>query len=951
MNRKNCFEVKSIRLLIVLAIVLSPASLIAQSSTGSAMAMSADQIVTILQNQPNALAIAREAVAQSLGADPANITDQDVYDRIRQDPNLRQQATEQLEEQGYSVGSESGSQSNPVSDTSNSAGEQMPSPDLAPEASQSNYSSQGSYPDQRNSNASSLRQSGYPHNPQGTVPAGPDGNAPSGVTNRQTNLAPRMPSAGNYPPSGTFQGIQEDEPQVRQLHLPYTNVPSLPSLYSQILPESGKLRRFGSEMFKFGTGNVNELPMDLPVGPDYVLGPGDNLVINMWGGHSERLNRTIDRQGEVALPEAGTISVSGMTLAEAQKNIQNALSPQFEKEQVEISLGRVRTVRIYVVGDVQRPGAYDVSSLSTPLNALYAAGGPTDRGSLRTLKQFRGNQLVREIDLYDFLLHGVRSDLDRLIPGDTILVPPVGPQVSISGMIRRPAIYELKGEESLADVLKMAGGVLVSANLKGVKVDRVIAHERHTMLSVQIAGGSDAALPSFPVEDGDAIQVMPILPYNNKVVYLEGHVYEPGPYPWKEGMTVTDLAHSYEDIMPEPADHAEVVRLQPPDFRPETISFDLPDLLAGNDVITLQPFDVVRIYGRYDIDPPRVSIYGEVLRPGEYPMSQGLTVTGLVRMAGGFRRSAYREEADLSSYKVQDGEKVLIGHSVVAIQKALAGNRGSDVVLQPGDVVGIRQLTGWNDIGSSITVKGEVVHPGTYGIEEGERLSSVLKRAGGFRDGAYPAGSVLERVAVRQVEETNRQDMIHRVESTLPNVSAGVGSSTQDQQNLLQTMREEQQDVLTALRNHPSTGRLVIKINTDITKWQNTSFDVVVRKGDTITIPKRPDFVLISGQVYNPTGIAYRPGKEAGWYLHQAGGVTRSGDRKNIYILRADGSVVANQKNLFSDSGILNLRMNPGDSVIVPEKIIGGSQLWRNLIGTAQIMSSVALTGAVSGAW
>ena len=248
----------------------------------------------------------------------------------------------------------------------------------------------------------------------------------------------------------------EEQPSevLREQPIPYWNYPSLYDLYSQILPASGRLRRFGSDTFELGTGNVNLLPMDLPVGPDYVLGPGDNLVVNMWGGASASLSRTVDRQGQIELPEAGTITIVGLTVAEAQAAIQRALSTQFQGEHVEISLGRVRTVRVYVVGDVQRPGAYNVSSLSTPLGALYAAGGPTSRGSLRTLKQYRGKELVREIDLYDFLLHGVQSDLERLQPGDTILVPPAGAQVSVAGMVRRPAIYELKGKEDLQDVFE-----------------------------------------------------------------------------------------------------------------------------------------------------------------------------------------------------------------------------------------------------------------------------------------------------------------------------------------------------------------------------------------------------------------------------------------------------------------------------------------------------------------
>jgi protein involved in polysaccharide export with SLBB domain len=863
--------------------------------------MSAEQIIAILQQSPDARGTFKDLAGLQYGVDPSTISDNGVYNCIRQDANFRSQVAKELVNQGYVANPE-----------------------------QNNEQGYGANPEQKNEGTTAR---------EGAL-----------ATNRQGR---QLPSARGIPPVQVRPPEQPSE--VRKLtSIPYRNIPSLRDLYSQEVPGNGNLRRFGSDAFLFGTGNANELPMDLPVGPDYVLGPGDNLIVNMWGGQSARLSRTVDRQGQIALPEAGTVTIAGLTVAEAQSAIQNALGTQFQNEHVEISLGRVRTVRVYVVGDVQRPGAYDLSSLSTPLNALYAAGGPTSRGSLRTLKQYRGKELVQEIDLYDFLLHGVRTSVDRLLPGDTILVPPVGPQVSVAGMVRRPAVYELKGEASIDDVLNLAGGVLVSADLKEVRVERVVAHERHTMLSVQIpdsSKGEATKLPAFQVQDGDFIRVSPILPYNDQAVYLDGHVYKPGRYAWRDGMTVNDLLHSYQDVMPEPANHAEIIRLVPPDLQPKNIGFNLPDVLIGNDPIPLQPFDTVRVFGRYEIDPPRVSIFGDVLRPGDYPMSQGMTVTGLVNMAGGFRRSAYRQEADLSSYAVRDGEKVLIGHRVVEVQKALDGDKSADVLLKPGDVVGIRQLAGWNDIGASITVEGEVSHEGTYGIDEGERLSSVLKRAGGFREDAYPQGAVLERVQVRQLEEKNRQEMIRRIESSVPTVSPGVSTTSQDQQSLLQTMLQQRQEVLAALRNHPSTGRIVIEISADISKWENTPADIIVRAGDRLTVPKRPDFVLVSGQVYNATGITYRPGRDAGWYLHQAGGATRSGDMRSVFILRADGSVVSGGKSTIFSPGILSLHMHPGDSIIVPEKVIGGSQLWRNLIGTAQIMASVAFTGAVAGAW
>lgn len=757
---------------------------------------------------------------------------------------------------------------------------------------------------------------------------------------------------GKSSPVLSDEAVDQSAPQILQLKDPYGDVESLHDLYTQIPPAGGKLRRFGSDVFLLGTGNTDSLPSDLPVGPDYVLGPGDNLVVNMWGGRSERLNVTIDRQGQIALPEAGTINLDSLTIAEAQNAVQRALSTQFQDEHVEISLGRLRTIRIYVVGDVQRPGAYDVSSLSTPLSALFAAGGPTSRGSLRILRQYRGSHLIRDVDLYDFLIRGVRSDADRLLPGDTILVPPVGPQVTVEGMVHRPAIYELKGDESLKEVLNLAGGLLVSASLKQINVARIEAHEQRTMLSLDLSGNSDSvnqALADFRVQAGDDVVISQILPYNQQAVYLEGHVFRPGKYAYREGMTVADLLHSYADVMPEPADHAELIRLQPPDFRPETISFNLPDVLLGNTQLMLQPFDLVRIYSRYEIDSPMVTIQGEVMRPGDYPMSKGMTAADLVRMAGGFKRSAYREEADVSSYTVQDGKKVQLEHQAVAIQAALDGNAKSDVVLKPGDLVSIRQLAGWEDIGSSVSLGGEVAHPGTYGIKEGERLSSVIQRAGGFRDSAYPAAAVLERVQVRELAEHSRQEMIQRIEAAPLDIKPGT-LSIQDQTTLQQQLQQQRVQILTALRNHPASGRQVINISTDIRAWANTSADIELRAGDTLFIPKVPGFVIISGQVYNSTAISFVPRRTVGWYLQKAGGVTPQGDKKEIYVLRADGSVVAHAGSWVNGS-LMSMQLRPGDSIVVPEKMVGGSVFWRNLVGTAQVISAAALPLAIAGVY
>jgi len=621
---------------------------------------------------------------------------------------------------------------------------------------------------------------------------------------------------------------------------------------------------------------------------------------------------------------------------------------------VAVTVSRLRTVRVYVVGDVQRPGAYDISSLSTPLNALYAAGGPTSVGSLRIARHYRGKELVREVDLYEFLLRGVRSDVDRIEDGDTILVTPVGRQVAVAGMVKRPAIYELRDETKLSDVLNDAGGVLVSASLTHITIERVGAQGHRTTLNLDLPEGSTTEssrklMNAFAIQDGDRISVAPILPYSERAIYIEGHVVRPGKFPYRDDMKLSDVIRSYQDLLPEPADRGLIIRLMPPDFRAEAIDFNVPDVLMGNDQIHLQPFDTIRIIGRYEADGPKVQVHGEVLHPGTYPLSRGMTMAQLVRMAGGFNRSALLDDADLASYDVKDGKQVLNRRDTVKVGEAV-NNPGSsaDVVLKPGDVLTIHQISGWNDIGSSVSLEGEVSYPGPYGIQEGERLSSVLKRAGGFRPTAYPMGAVLVRNQVKELEEKSRNELIHEIETTPAGAKLSPSLSAQDDAATLQILVQQQKALVERLRNQPPIGRLVIKINSDISSWEGTPADIEMRRGDVLTIPKKPGFVLVSGQVYNASAITFVPGKTAGWYLKRAGGTTEGGNAKEILVIRANGLVVGRRSGEWYDPGVLETKLDPGDVVVVPQKVFGGSAMWRNLFASAQVLSSVGFAAALA---
>jgi protein involved in polysaccharide export with SLBB domain len=890
-------------------------------SPGQAGSLSAERIILVLRDDSELLLqvknlVIQDAYEHGTVLDLQDLTDETLFQQIRQNAHIRALATREIEN-SRNLGP------NPTGDES-TQDQMLPEQDLKEQSA----------------------SDGIERGPHGSLPA---------VRPRPLEQRPKEPIRTDRDQRReSSTGEDQNRPATNQRANPYPNLPSLQDLYRQIPSGDVALRRFGADIFQNGTGNSDNLPMDLPAGPDYVLGPGDGLNINMWGKVSQKITVVVDRGGRITLPESGTVVVAGHTLSDAEQIIQKALSTQFKNVRIDVSLTRLRTLRVYVVGDVERPGAYDISSLSTPLNALYAAGGPSGRGSLRTVRHYRGKQLVREVDLYDLMLNGIRSDVERMEQGDTILVPPVGPQVTVAGMVRRPAIYELRNEKELSDVLELAGGVLVSATLRQISVERIEAHQRRTQLSLSLPETDDKdglkkALGLFPIQDGDRVTISPIRPYSEETVYLQGHVFRPGKYSYHPGIQITELLRSYQDLLPEPAQHAEIVRLVPPDYRPTVIDFKLGDVLEGDDPITLQPFDTIRVFGRYEIDPPKVSIYGEVLRPGKYPLAEDMTATALVRMAGGFKRSAFTQEADITSYVVSNGDKVLTKHETVQMAKAISGDHTADTVLKPNDVLTVRQLAGWGDIGASVTVNGEVLYPGTYGIEEGETLSTLLLRAGGFRSNAYPEGAVLERVQVRELAERSRTELIRRIETAGANPRLSFSGSAQDQAGTMQVMAQQQQQALSALRDQPASGRLVVNISGDIRSWQNTQNDIELRSGDVLTIPKKPSFVLVSGEVYNASALTYTPGKNAGWYLRQAGGETDLANEKAIYIIRANGSVVGR-----GDSGswwkgnVRDATMRRGDTIVVPEKIIGGSHVWKNVLDTAQLTSSLAIAARVA---
>jgi protein involved in polysaccharide export with SLBB domain len=621
--------------------------------------------------------------------------------------------------------------------------------------------------------------------------------------------------------------------------------------------------------------------------------------------------------------------------------------------------------------------------------------------------------------------------------------------VTVEGMVRRPAIYELREEKTLLDVLDLAGGILSAAALRHIEVQRLVAHEKHTMLSLEIGNSSDAEavraqMIGFAVQDGDEIHIFPIAPYNSESIYLIGHVLRPGRYSYRKEMKLTDLVTSYADLLPEPSTrYAEIVRLQAPDYRPVVETFDLATALEHPEQAPkLEPLDTVHIFGRYDfepnpevfitgevrapgsyrtsgqqhlrdavyqagglapdawldsaqlfrrqpdgstrvlsinlgdalagdplnnvllqprdrilvhrqpeqVSPPSVYVRGDVARPGRYPLGAHMTVSDLVGSAGGLLRSANPEGGDLTHYAISNssGERVPAGHQDLNLAAALAGKEEQNLPLRDGDVLTVPQQASWNDIGASVTLRGEVRKPGVYGIRPGERLSSLLQRAGGLLPTAYPRAAVFERIEVRELQEKSRQELIERLEQESTVVKTSASTSGTEEAALQQAAIQQRQRVLEGLRKATVSGRLVIHLRPDRKNFAQSPEDIELRSGDSLTIPKQPGAVLVIGQVYNANALVYSPGKNAGWYFSRAGGATHLADKGAIFIVRADGSVTGHNQGGVWSGGVLSAAIGPGDTIVVPERAVLGSSTLKNVLAVAQIASSAALVAAVA---
>jgi protein involved in polysaccharide export with SLBB domain len=696
---------------------------------------------------------------------------------------------------------------------------------------------------------------------------------------------------------------------------------------------------FGYDLFQ-GVPSTFAPVKDIQVPIDYVVGPGDTFNVQLYGNVTASYTLTVGRDGQIKFPKLGPISVSGMGFDAARATLEHRVNQQLIGTQISVTMGDLRSIRVFVLGEAEKPGSYTVSGLSTMTNALFVSGGVKQIGSLRNIELKRNGQLVAVLDLYDLLLHGDTSADRQLMPGDVIFIPPIGVTATVFGAVRRPAIYELKKEKTADQLIDIAGGLSPDADGKLAQLARIDSSRLREMRNIDL---DSSAGRNTEILNGDKLRVPAIRPTLENSVELSGDVFRPGAFQYRAGLRLTDVLGSFDELRPGADRHYVMIRREvPPEQKIEVISADLeralhargsavdPQLHARDRIIV---FDLTANRGRTvapvieDLElqasattPVQVVVIaGEIRVPGRYPLEPSMHISDLLRAGGSLEDSAYTGEAELSRYEVIDGKErqtALIDVNLAAIRR---NETGADLELKPYDFLVIKKTPNWQ-LPGFIEIAGEVRHPGGYPIHQGETLSSALRRAGGLTDLAFDEGAIFIREELKQREKEQLDMLTNRLQSDLAALSLQAVSTSAATNggggNAGQALAVGQQ-LIQQIRNTKPVGRLVIDLHRVVSGSIGASGDVLLRDGDRLLIPKKTQEITVLGEVQNPTSHVYRAGLSRDDYIYKSGGATQRADRKRIYIVRANGDVVAGgRRGWFRRSQAGDIR--PGDTIVVP---------------------------------
>jgi protein involved in polysaccharide export with SLBB domain len=682
-----------------------------------------------------------------------------------------------------------------------------------------------------------------------------------------------------------------------------------------------ELKIFGYNLFD-GSAETFSPILEASPPPDYKLGPGDNVLVNIWGRVDMQLDLTIDREGKVFIPKVGEISAWGITLDQFKELIGARLSAIYSGYEFSVTLGKIRRIKVFVYGEVKRPGGYTISSLATLFNALYLAGGPTATGSLRSIRHLRSNSVLAQIDLYRFLISGDNSQDSKLESGDVIFVPVCGPLVKITGEVKRSAIYELAGNEKITDLIALAGGATSEAFLEMVSLDRVSKEDSRFIEDVNLSEklkDSDPqayAKSDLTLKDGDRLVIASIYDHRKNTVKLTGNVKHPGVFGLTDSMRVSDLVGHGEQFKRDTYTRRANLFRTFPDQSREVYSVNLDEILSGVDSTNyyLIDKDSLQIYSQNDIRRDmKVTISGAVKNPGVYEYFENMRLSDLIFLGGNPLKQTYLLQAEIA--RVVPGNPAQIIHA--NIDKVLnEKDTSEDILLAEDDIVFIRTIPRWR-LDNNVNISGEVMFPGTYEINmEGEKLSDLIKRCGGFTPDAFPKGIVYERPTIsEQVEKRQARNILASTELTI------LDSLNRPLPKLDQTL-----DIKGA-------NRIVINSDEALNK-PGCPDDIVLQGGDQIYIPPKPAGIQVLGAVAFNGTVVYKKGEKIKYFIKASGGFSNNADKGQTRLAKADGRVL-------SGGQAFGAKVESGDMVIVPQQIKRDKSWIRSTTSIAAIASTV----------
>ena len=654
---------------------------------------------------------------------------------------------------------------------------------------------------------------------------------------------------------------------------------------------------------------------------NYRLGPGDEVIIDIWGTSEDHLREMISPEGSIMIAQIGPVYLNGMTISDANKHIKNAFSRKYAgmseaETDVQVTLGQVRTIQVDILGEVATPGTFRMSPFSSVFHALYLSGGINDIGSLRNIQVLRNNKKVAGVDIYEYLFNGKTNGNIRLQEGDVIIVPPYEQLVSIDGNVKRPMYYEIKPDETIKTILDYAGGFTGDAYSGMVRLERQSGTEN------ELYNIERGEFGSYRLKDGDMITVGTILDRYANRVELKGAVYRPGMFAiGRDIRTVSDLIRKADGLTDNAYDDRALLYREGPDMQLQIIALDLKNIMAGiSPDVELKRNDIIEISSIDDLtDRGDITIAGQVTNPGTYPYAENMTVEDIILQAGGLLEGASTARVDVSR-RIVDPTSVTATQQLshvysVSIDGGFAVGKGEHFVLKPYDRVVVRKSPGYG-AQTTVEINGEVLFDGEYVLQRrNERVSELVKRAGGVIEGAYIKGASLSR-KLTEAEYIARKETLRLA---MANNQAGQADSLALSKIEVSDTYNVGIDLQKALNNPGST------------------YDLVMQPGDVLYVPQEQSTVKITGDVMFPNAVVYEPGKKLSYYIDQAGGYGQQAKKGKAFIVYLNGTVAKAKKNT---------PIEPGCQIIVPSKPKNSGTDWTKILTLATSFTSVATMAA-----